>query len=147
MPPRKGSPHPKITKVIGDPCPRILVVWADGTEHAIDLGDFIAAHPTLDPIIQGDRFAAVVPGEWGMSADWGDDQEIPADVLWTLGLEQDAVTFRAWRKAHGLTQAHAAGALGVSTRTITLYETGAQPIPKTITLARHGYDALQRIAA
>jgi hypothetical protein len=47
-----------------------------------------------------------------------------------------------WRVSHGMTQAAAAEALGISERGIRLYENGSQPIPKTITLATRGYDAV-----
>jgi transcriptional regulator with XRE-family HTH domain len=43
--------------------------------------------------------------------------------------------FFAWRKWMGWSQAQAAQHLGVSKRTVQLYESGGQPVPKTIELA------------
>jgi len=53
-----------------------------------------------------------------------------------------ASTGRAQRSFGNRPQAAAAEALGISERGIRLYENGAQPIPKTVTLATRGYDAV-----
>ncbi|PWC81263.1 hypothetical protein TSH64_01070 [Azospirillum sp. TSH64] len=43
--------------------------------------------------------------------------------------------FLAWRKAQGMTQGDAGDRLGVTRRTVQLYEAGEQPIPRTVALA------------
>ncbi|MBI1207248.1 MAG: helix-turn-helix domain-containing protein [Azospirillum sp.] len=140
-----GTPYPKIDAVAAGAYPEIAVTWADGTEHRIDLGGFIADHPTLAHCAAPGVWASMRVGEWGWSAGWDDDSEIGADALWALGTAQEAARLRAWRKARGLTQAQAAKALGLGTRTVTLYEAGSQPIPKTVILARVGFDALHPV--
>lgn len=125
----------------------VLVTWKDGIQHSIDLAPFMDDHPGLEPITGSARFSAVRVGEWGRTLDWGDDLEIPGDVLWTLALQQDADRFQDWRRARGLTQEQAASELGISTRMVTYYESGTHPIPKTVTLARIGLDALRQAAA
>lgn len=47
----------------------------------------------------------------------------------------DAASFTRWRRFMGFSQEQAAEALGLSTRTISNYETGSYPISKTASLA------------
>jgi transcriptional regulator with XRE-family HTH domain len=47
---------------------------------------------------------------------------------------------------HGLTQADAASALGVSPRMWRYYEAGEHPLPKIVRLAAAGLDAQARAA-
>jgi transcriptional regulator with XRE-family HTH domain len=42
---------------------------------------------------------------------------------------------RAWRKRLDLHQAEAAARLGLSSRSIQLYEAGEQPVPRSVALA------------
>ncbi|MBF0561017.1 MAG: DUF2442 domain-containing protein [Alphaproteobacteria bacterium] len=142
------TPYPPIVAVKPGPGCTLTVTWKDGTVHGIDLGGWLAEHPPLGPLLADDAlFATVQVGEWGGDLHWTDDLEIPDDVLWSLGLEQDAARFREWRKSRGLTQEQAAAELGISTRMVTYYEAGSHPIPKTVTLARFGFDALRQMAA
>jgi len=54
---------------------------------------------------------------------------------------------RYWRSKHGLSQAKAAAALGISDSMVKYYEDGSHMIPKTVMLACRGYDALRSGAA
>lgn len=47
----------------------------------------------------------------------------------------DATTFVRWRRFMGFSQEQAAEALGLSSRTISSYETGSYPISKATSLA------------
>jgi len=91
-------------------------------------------------------FKAVGVGDWGWSAHWTDHMQISADTLWRLSLEQGAAWLRAWREAHGITEAEAAAALGVSPRLWRQYEAGTHLLPKTVRLACLGYDSRSRAA-
>ena len=141
-------PYPRIAAVKPSPGRKVAVAWKDGTEHGIDLTGWFSGSPLFAPLLADDAlFATVRVGEWGSALHWTDDLEIPDDVLWTLGLEQEAARFRDWRKARGLTQEQAAVALGISARMLAYYEAGSHPIPKTVTLARFGFDVLRQMAA
>lgn len=43
--------------------------------------------------------------------------------------------FKAWRKSLGFTQEGAAGALGISRRSVQMYEKAAIPVPRKVELA------------
>ncbi|OYD82513.1 helix-turn-helix transcriptional regulator [Azospirillum brasilense] len=43
--------------------------------------------------------------------------------------------FKAWRKGLGLTQQEAGDAIGITKRSVQLYEAGTQPVSRTIALA------------
>jgi helix-turn-helix protein len=93
-----------------------------------------------------DLFCKVSVGEWGWCAHWSDDLEISSDTLWRFALEQGSTWLRAWRTDHGMTQAEAASALGVSPRMWRYYEAGSHLLPKTVRLAGIGLDAQSRAA-
>jgi len=122
----------------------VHVAWDDGSEHEVDLGAFLDRFEVFRPLDGDAPFAAVAVGEWGACLHWTDDMEIAAGTLRRLALEQDAARFRAWREGHGLAQAAAGDALGLSRRMMQYYEAGTHPIPKTVKLAMIGYDTLAR---
>lgn len=43
--------------------------------------------------------------------------------------------FKAWRKRVGKTQQQAADAIGITKRSVQLYEADDQPVPRTVALA------------
>ncbi len=43
--------------------------------------------------------------------------------------------FKAWRKALSLTQQQAGEAIGITKRSVQLYEAGDQPVTRTVALA------------
>jgi hypothetical protein len=111
------------------------------------VGPHIEAYAAFKPLRRNTRlFQQVRVGEWGWCVHWSDEMEISADTLWRLALEQGAAWLRAWRTAHGMTQAEAARALGVSPRMWRYYEAGEHLLPKTVRLAGAGLDALASAA-
>jgi DNA-binding XRE family transcriptional regulator len=135
--PRIAAVHPTAGRAV-------RVAWDDGSEHVVDLAGFLDRFEVFRPMDAEVPFAGVSVGEWGACLHWTDDMEIAASTLRRLALEQDAARFRAWREGHGLPQAAAGEALGLSRRMMQYYEAGTHPIPKTVKLAMIGYDTLAR---
>lgn len=127
---------------------RVAVTWKGGGESLIDLSEFLARFKVFVPLRSDDElFGQVSIGEWGWSIGWSDEMEISSDTLWRLALQQGAAWLRAWRRAHRLTQAGAARALGLSPRMWRYYEGGSHLLPKTVRLAAIGLDASAHAAA
>lgn len=125
----------------------LRIRWRDHGEDVVDLGELIATSRSLAAIAPPAAFAAVQVGEDGWTAAWGEDIELDASHVYRLARYQagDSLTpesFRAWRAKHGLSQARAAEALGISDRMVKYYEDGSHLVPKTVMLACTGYDAL-----
>jgi hypothetical protein len=123
----------------------ISVAWDDNEMTVIDLAPIIAARTALQPLVQGDEFAAVTVSQDGWSLEWpcGIDFGAPQLRRWAdeqAGRIMAPAAFRAWVENHGFTIDAAAAALGLSRRTIAYYLSGEQPIPKTVMLATIGYD-------
>jgi hypothetical protein len=126
---------------------RLLVTWKGGAESIIDVSRHIKNFAAFAPLLDDARlFRRAAVGEWGWSVGWSDQMEISADTLWRLALEQGAEWLRNWRTAHGMTQAEAARALGVSPRMWRYYEAGEHLLPKTVRLAAAGLDAVATAA-
>ena len=115
--------------------------WSDGTEA--DVGIDRATRAAIGDAAQFDR---VRLGDWGHSVVWPGGAELGADSLWAATLtatgRDDARAFLEWRRAHGMSLAKAAEALGLSRRTVAYYSNGERPVPKAIQLACKGWDAL-----
>jgi len=95
----------------------LLVTWKGGAESVVDVSRHLAEYAVFAPLrSDDDAFRRVQVGEWGWCVHWSDDIEISSDTLWRLALQQGAAWLRAWRRAHRMTQAEAAKALGVSPR-------------------------------
>jgi hypothetical protein len=125
----------------------LIVKWKNGAESTIDVRKYIATYAIFAPLRRNDdTFKKVSLGEWGWSAHWSDDMEIPSDLLWQFALEQGGAWLHTWRKNHEMTQSEAAAALGVSPRMWRYYEAGTHLLPKTVRLACVVYD-LQAQAA
>jgi DNA-binding XRE family transcriptional regulator len=129
----------------------LRVRWRDHGEDAVDLSELIAARRALATLKKPKIFAKARPGEHGWTVRWGVDLELDSDHLYRLARYQakDSLrpeAFRNWRAKHGLSQAKAADALGVSDRMVKYYEDGSHMIPKTVMLACRGYDALRSAA-
>jgi hypothetical protein len=126
----------------------LVVTWKDGGESIIDVAGPIGAFAVFAPLRDDDTaFRNVRVGEWGWSVHWSDDMErsedleLAADTLRRLALEQDVAWLRHWRASHGMTQAEAAVAVGLSPRMWRYYEAGSHLLPKTVRLACVGLDA------
>ncbi len=141
------SGTPNIRTIRADAGLGVVVGWKGGAESTIDLSDHLRRYAAMAPLIGDDRlFRSVSVGDWGWSAHWTNDIEISSDALMRLALEQGAAWLRQWRASHGMTQAEAADALGVSVRMWRYYEAGSHLLPKTVRLACAGLDSQARAA-
>ena len=139
---------PRLTQVTAPPGLRLALVFADGWETTVDLDAFITSFPSLAPLADPARFAAPALEEWGSGVTWDDEGplSLAATTLYRLASEQagdDRRRFEAWLLQHGLSNAKAAEALGMTRRSIISYRTGSRPIPKTVWLACLGLSCSQ----
>jgi hypothetical protein len=142
-----GESAPNVKAVRPDDHRTLVITWKGGAESTIDISQHLAAYAIFTPLrTDDDLFRSVVVGEWGWCVHWLDDMEISADTLWRLALQQGSEWLRAWRTKHGLTQAEAARAVGVSPRMWRYYEAGSHLLPKVVRLAAVGVDAEKRAA-
>lgn len=114
-----------------------IISFDTGEDLAIDFAERVKNRPKLKPLL--------AELDKGQIADDG------IAIAWPCGIDIDAqslhrtahgMAVRTWRKRHRMSQAVAGEALGISGRSIRLYENGSQPVPKTIVLAIRGYDAI-----
>lgn len=122
----------------------IYVIWDDGKKATIKLADVIARHQGMKPLLDPAVFNTVTVSEWGWSIVWQGDIDMGTVRLYELANEQQAgfqKTLHDWREKHRFTYDKAALILGISRRSIGLYENGKQPVPKHIALACKGWEA------
>jgi hypothetical protein len=136
----------KMTSVAVTGPARLDIAWDDGHVAPVDLAGIIAARDALAPLRKPAAFAHVHLSADGWSLEWPSGIDFGAPQLRRWAGEQagelmPAPAFRAWMKAHGLTQDAAAQALGLSRRMIAYYLSGEKPIPKTVLLATEGHAA------
>ena len=132
----------KSVSVVGEAL--LSIGWDDGRVAPVDLGSSIAKRPALASLSDPRVLAQVALAPDGWSLEWPGEIDFGAAQLRRWADEQagDAMPsadFRAWVDARGLTPDHAADALGLPHRTIALYLSGEQPVPKTVMLATEGY--------
>lgn len=129
------------------PC-ALTLTFADGVTLPVDLASTVKAYPTLaelgDPVL----FAKARIDARGGYVVWIDDElELAADNLRNMAVEQAGGIGNErlinWMHKHGLTQAHAADAIGVSRRMLNYYLSGAKVIPKTVWLACLGWETVE----
>jgi hypothetical protein len=121
---------------------RLVIIWKGGAESVVDVAPHLADYAIFAPLREDeDLFRRVMVGEWGWCVHWSDDMEISSDTVRRMALEQGGAWLRAWRTAHGMTEAEAARALGISPRIWRDYEAGSRLLPKTVRLAGVGLDA------
>lgn len=126
--------------------------FSSGERLQVDFTAIKNKHPLVGEIEAAEVFASGTVVDHGIAVAWRNGVEIDAEALHRHALIQagDSVapeTFKAWRKGHRLTQVAAGEALGVTSRTIQFYESGVQPVSKTIVLACKGFDAIKDEAA
>jgi hypothetical protein len=130
---------------------RLRLAFIDGRTCTLELLPLIDASPGLAPLRDAAAFAgaAIIPGE-GWAVVWPAlDIQIGADTLW-LGVQaqqapdENTRAFVQWRARNGLSLAQAAAALGLTTRTVSAYGTGARPVPRYIALACKGWEVVER---
>ena len=130
---------------------RLRLMFVDGRSATLDLLPLIDASPGLAPLRDPAAFAGamIIPGE-GWAVVWPAlDIQIGADTLWldiqaAQAPDENTRAFVQWRSRNGLSLAQAAAALGLTTRTVSAYGTGARPVPRYIALACKGWEAEQR---
>ena len=130
---------------------RLRLTFIDDRTYTLDFVPLMDASPGLAPLRDVAAFAeaTVIPGE-GWTVVWPSlDIQIGADTLWLDAQAQQAPdentrAFIQWRSRNGLSLAQAAAALGLTTRTISAYGTGARPVPRYIALACRGWEVERR---
>lgn len=140
--------HFQLSAVRALPEQRLGLVYADGKEFEVDLNEWIATTPTLEPLKEAALFAQAKLGFAGRSVEWiADELDLGADNLRNLSIEQAGGIGheRIWNWLHetGLTLEQAANALGISRRMLIYYRDGEKPIPRSIWLACLGWEAVR----
>lgn len=140
------------------------LVFEDGFETDVGLGDWIDHSRGLRALADPALFSQAQVGEWGWSVEWiRDELELGADNVRNLAIEQAGgighERLWVWMDECGLTRQQAADALGISSRMLNRYLSGHKRVPKTVWLACKGWEAeslglpeglstrLQRLAA
>ena len=102
----------------GDHGPRLHLVWSDGAEADIDLGQWLQ-RPAFAALRDPSEFARVEIGDWGHSLSWPSGEEAGADALWLETLSatrrEGVRTFLDWPAARASSLIGAAEALGLVT--------------------------------
>lgn len=129
----------------------VCIRWAGGTMAIVDLREAVFGLKELRPLRDRAAFARVAVGEGGHGVAWPGGQDMGADRLWEMSLEQngrtDAAEFLRWRWRHGLSLGAAAEALGLSRRMVACYASGEREVPRTVLLACKGWELEQQQAA
>lgn len=132
---------------------RLALEYADGEKFQVAISPIAGRFKLLKPLLDAKVFktAAIVPG--GFAVRWANDDnlELAADNLRARAIEQSGQYSHEflwnWMHKHSFTLGAAASALGLSRRMIAYYRNGEKPLPMTVALACHGYDALALKAA
>jgi hypothetical protein len=140
--------RPRLSAVLPLAQFRLRLTFIDGSVFTVDFKPLFEESPGLAPLREAKAFAgaALTDGE-GWAVEWSDlDIQIGADTLWLDAQAQNAPDentriFAQWRARHGLSLNQAAEALGMTTRTMSAYGTGARPVPRYIALACKGWEA------
>ena len=133
---------------------RMRLDFVGGEVYTLDFQPLLDESPGLARLRDPVAFAGatLVDGE-GWTVEWPAlDIQIGADTLWLDAQAQNAPDentriFAQWRARHGLSLSQAAQALGMTSRTISAYGTGARPVPRYIALASKGWEAEHRRTA
>ena len=140
--------RPRLSAVLPLAQFRLRLTFIDGSVFTVDFKPLFEESPGLARLRAAKAFAgaALTDGE-GWAVEWPDlDIQIGADTLWLDAQAQNAPDentriFAQWRARHGLSLNQAAEALGMTTRTMSAYGTGARPVPRYIALACKGWEA------
>ncbi|MDR2213583.1 MAG: DUF2442 domain-containing protein [Pseudomonadales bacterium] len=129
---------------------KLRMTFIDGSIMTVNFTPFFDESPGLAPLRDQAKFAQACIGEdCGWTVEWPEfDIQIGADTLWLDAQAQNAPDentriFAQWRARNGLSLAQAAAALGMTTRTMSAYGSGARPVPRYIALAVKGWEAEQ----
>jgi hypothetical protein len=144
-----GIPLPRIAAVRPFSDFVLQVKWAEGAragrEDFVDVSPAIFGYKVYRPLRDESLFLVAVLAEDGDAVSWGsEDLMMSADTIQSLAQEswtpKEFVDFLTRAK---LTQESAAALLGRSRRQIATYATMG-PIPRVVTLACYGLEALRR---
>lgn len=142
--------RPRLAAVRALPDSRLALTFIDGQQLTLDLSGDLRRFPGLLPLQDEQAFAGAALGDDGWTVEWPElDIQIGADTLYLDALAQNAADentriFIGWRARTGLPLSLAAEALGVSTRSISRYSNGREPVPRSLALACLGWDSLQK---
>ena len=67
---------------------RLHIIWADGFEAEVDLTEHIHRFAVAAPLRDPKRFAQAAIGPEDFTVDFGDDLEIPGDMLRAMALKE-----------------------------------------------------------
>jgi Protein of unknown function (DUF2442) len=132
---------------------RLALDYADGQKFEVDIEPIVKRFKVLKPMLDAKIFktASVVSGGFAVRWACDDNLELAADNLRARAIEQSGQYSHEflwnWMHKHEFTLDTAAAALGLSRRMIAYYRSGEKPLPTTVALACHGYDALAVKAA
>ena len=140
--------RPRLSAVLSLAQFRLRLTFIDGSVFTVDFKPLFEESPGLARLRDAEAFAeaALSDGE-GWAVEWPRlDIQIGADTLWLDAQAQTAPDentriFAQWRARHGLSLNQAAKALGMTTRTMSAYGTGARPVPRYIALTCKGWEA------
>jgi len=147
------TPQFTLTTVQPLPYGALHLEYADGALFEVDIKPIIRRSRVLAPLKDTTIFSTARLGEYGASVvfDNHDMLELAADNLRARAIEQQGgyshEYLYEWMARHGLTQQHAADALGISRRMLGYYLSGAKPLPLTVALACLGWEAQQQAQA
>ena len=146
--------RPRLQAVEPSPDYTLRLTFIDGTVMTVDKREAVFSKRGLAPLQEVSAFMGACIGEdAGWAVEWPAlDIQIGADTLWLDAQAQNAAdentrVFAQWRARHGLSLSQAAQALGITSRTVSAYGTGARPVPRYIALACKGWEAEHRRAA
>ena len=136
-----------IKTIIAETPSLLTIVWRSGKQTRVDISEYLNS-PGYEKLKEPMFFASAVVEECGHGVEWAEgDICIDADSLYRLGKEQAGIAFpvsefNAWMDRNGLSLSAAAGALGITRRTVVYYHGGYKPIPIYIKLACLGWETL-----
>lgn len=126
----------------------LTAAYSDGREIHVDMRDVVGLIASFAPLENPAEFTSAKVTDWGWTLEWDCGASLDSDRLLEMALEQsgmmDNVRFRRWMDSNGLSLTEAAGAIGITRRTVSQYRTGARPVPHYITLACVGWETLRK---
>jgi len=144
---KKIMRRPQLKQLSSDDEFNLYMIFINDLEITVNLKKIIENNKALSVLRDINNFRAVcIRDDDGWTAEWPElDIQIGADTLYLEGLAQNAIdenckTFYRWRAKYNVSISDAANALGMTTRTISNYNSGRKPIPRYIALAIKGLE-------
>ena len=136
-----NHPIPRIALVSTRPGSILDVTWQDGTADNVNLSGWIAmGQETLSPLTVPKVFGRAQVADYGLSVQWGDDEDLSIDSLHLAMLAEQQRPFIGrdlleWQKKVGLSNQEAAEFLGISPSTWHNYKNSIRSLPTAIQIA------------